>query len=52
MDKKPQQLPTLSKTKALYRPPRLTAYGKLHNIVAAGSSGKSEGMSGSMNRRA
>jgi hypothetical protein len=52
MDKKTQQLPTQSKTKVPYRPPRLTAYGKLHKLVAAGSSGKSEGMSGSMNRRA
>jgi len=52
MDKKPQQQPTQNKAKAPYHPPRLTAFGKLHNIVAAGSSGKSEGMGGSRNRRA
>jgi len=52
MDKKSQQQLTQNRAKKLYRPPRLTAFGKLHNIVAAGSSGKSEGMGGSRNRRA
>jgi hypothetical protein len=52
MDKKPQQHPAQNRAKKLYRPPMLTAYGKLHNIVAAGSSGRPEGNSNSMNRRA
>jgi hypothetical protein len=52
MDKKSQQQPTQNKAKAPYHPPTLTTYGKLHNIVAAGSSGKPEGNSNSMNRRA
>ena len=51
MDKKPQQLPTQNKAKTPYRPPTLTAFGKLHNIVAAVSSGSSEGMSMSANKQ-
>jgi len=51
MDKKSQQQLTQNRAKKLYRPPRLTAFGKLHNIVAAGSSGTPEGMSNSMNKQ-
>jgi len=52
MDKKSQQQPTQNRAKKYYRPPMLTAYGKLHNIVAAGSSGRPEGNGNSKNRRA
>jgi hypothetical protein len=51
MDKKPQQQPTQNKAKTPYHPPRLTAFGKLHTLVAAGTSGPPEGMSGKTNKR-
>jgi len=51
MDRKPQQRPTQKKAKAPYHPPRLTSFGKLHTLVAAGSSGAPEGMSGKTNKR-
>ena len=51
MDRKPQQRPTQKKAKAPYHPPRLTSFGRLHTLVAAGSSGAPEGMSGKTNKR-
>ena len=41
-DEKPVVQQTQSQPKLTYRSPRLTAYGKLQTLVAAGSSGKSE----------
>jgi len=51
MHKKPHQQPTQTKAKAPYHAPTLTAFGKLHTLVAAGTSGAPEGMSGKPNKR-
>ena len=51
MFKKPQQPPAQQRVKRAYRSPRLTEYGKLHAVVAAGTSGSPEGMSGKTNKR-
>jgi len=51
MDKKSQQQTTQNKAKAPYHPPTLPPFGKLHTLVAAGTSGAPEGMSGKPNKR-
>ena len=51
MDKKPPQQPTQNNAKAPYHPPTLRAFGKLHTLVAAGTSGAPEGMSGKPSKR-
>jgi hypothetical protein len=50
--KKPELLPTQSQPKLTYRSPRLTAYGKLHTLVEAGSRGRAERGGTRPNRRA
>jgi hypothetical protein len=51
-DKKSGLKPSQSQSKLAYRPPRLTEYGKLSNLVEGGSAGAAE-MGGMMaNRRA